>query len=192
MARKKKVDEQELMDVTGELLLQVGYDKINFKLVAYELGVGRSTIYEYYANKEELVAEHLSRLMTLITKRLDQLKDEDQPLIYLHKVIQLLIDSSNVLFILEVASSINNTVSDTVAFKIGTVQTQYDWLFQKISDCFERSDRQGLLRQDISALMKTNILLKIIYTQKDVDVSNEKWSEILFSILLEGLTKPKN
>lgn len=59
MARKKSVDHHELMMETEKLLLEFGYDSFHFRLLAERLGVGRSTIYEYYANKDELITAYI-------------------------------------------------------------------------------------------------------------------------------------
>lgn len=59
MARKKKIDHQELMIETEKLLLETGYDSFHFRLLAERLGVGRSTLYEYYANKDDLITAYV-------------------------------------------------------------------------------------------------------------------------------------
>ena len=55
MARKKRVDFQELMSATEKILMEKGYTAFHFRLLAEELGVGRSTIYDYYSSKDELI-----------------------------------------------------------------------------------------------------------------------------------------
>lgn len=59
MARKKKIDHKELMIETEKLLLETGYDSFHFRLLAERLGVGRSTLYEYYANKDDLITAYV-------------------------------------------------------------------------------------------------------------------------------------
>ncbi len=59
MARKKIIDHQELMSATEKILVEKGYDAFHFRLLAEELNVGRSTIYDYYSNKDELISAYL-------------------------------------------------------------------------------------------------------------------------------------
>ncbi len=59
MARKKSIDRHELMRATEKLLVETGYDGFHFRLLAEKLGVGRSTIYEYYANKDDLIIAYI-------------------------------------------------------------------------------------------------------------------------------------
>lgn len=59
MARKKRIEHHELMAETEKLLLEKGYTAFHFRLLSERLGVGRSTIYEYYANKDELIIAYI-------------------------------------------------------------------------------------------------------------------------------------
>lgn len=59
MARKKVVEHHVLLSETEKLLLEKGYSAFHFGLLADRLGVGRSTIYEYYANKDVLITAYI-------------------------------------------------------------------------------------------------------------------------------------
>ena len=62
MARQK-LHIDELYEVSGKILVEKGYAGFHFKLVADQLNVSRSTIYEYFSNKDELIASLMVHLM---------------------------------------------------------------------------------------------------------------------------------
>ena len=63
MARKKGVEFHELMAAAEKILMEKGYTAFHFRLLAEELGVGRSTIYDYFSSKDELVIAYIHQFM---------------------------------------------------------------------------------------------------------------------------------
>jgi AcrR family transcriptional regulator len=53
--RSEKSD-QAILKTTLDLLSQMGYDRLSIDAIARSAGVGKTTIYRWYASKEELVA----------------------------------------------------------------------------------------------------------------------------------------
>lgn len=62
---RRKLHKPELMKVTEKLLLEQGYGGFNFSTVASLLNIGRTTLYEYYASKDELIVDYMNELMEL-------------------------------------------------------------------------------------------------------------------------------
>ncbi|MGI2904338.1 TetR/AcrR family transcriptional regulator [Tolypothrix sp. VBCCA 56010] len=48
---------QAIIKATLDLLSQIGYDRLSIDAIARSAGVGKTTIYRWYASKEELVAD---------------------------------------------------------------------------------------------------------------------------------------
>ena len=55
MARQKKMDEAAMLRETEKLLLERGYEGFSFKALSANLDIARSTIYEYYSHKDDLI-----------------------------------------------------------------------------------------------------------------------------------------
>ncbi len=51
-----------LIQATFELLREVGYERMTMEAIAARAGVGKTTIYRWYATKDELVIEALSSM----------------------------------------------------------------------------------------------------------------------------------
>lgn len=59
--------EQAILQATLELLSEVGFEAMSIDEIATRAGVGKTTIYRRYANKEELVADAIERVREEIT-----------------------------------------------------------------------------------------------------------------------------
>jgi AcrR family transcriptional regulator len=53
---------QAILKATLELLAEVGFDAMSIEAIAARAGVGKTTIYRRYANKEELVADAIENV----------------------------------------------------------------------------------------------------------------------------------
>lgn len=58
----------EIMDCTMEVLMKKGYHDTNLRDIADGLGIGRTTIYQYFKNKDEII----DTVINLVFKRLEK------------------------------------------------------------------------------------------------------------------------
>ncbi len=63
---------EEILDAAAKLFARHGYADANTQLLADTLGVGKGTIYRYFATKEELFLAAVDRLMRRLTEAIDQ------------------------------------------------------------------------------------------------------------------------
>jgi AcrR family transcriptional regulator len=63
---------EEILDAAAKLFAQHGYADANTQLLADTLGVGKGTIYRYFATKEALFLAAVDRLMRRLTESVDQ------------------------------------------------------------------------------------------------------------------------
>lgn len=77
MGRKQVFTKTELLDQTKKVLLEYGYDGFQLKLLSEHLSGARSTIYQYYSNKEEIVASCMKHVMEDILQQTTTVDEED-------------------------------------------------------------------------------------------------------------------
>jgi len=70
--RRSQRTRQALGDAFVELLMERGYEGVSIKDVIERANVGRSTFYSHYADKDELFAGQLDRLMDLLTQHIPE------------------------------------------------------------------------------------------------------------------------
>ena len=63
---------EEILDAAAKLFARHGYADANTQLLADTLGVGKGTIYRYFATKEELFLAAVDRLMRRLTEAIDR------------------------------------------------------------------------------------------------------------------------
>ncbi|MBM6614548.1 TetR/AcrR family transcriptional regulator [Desemzia sp. RIT804] len=74
MVRAKKFSTEEIYLQTHNLLINKGYEKFSFSLLAKSLDVSRAAIYKYYTNKDDLINDYLIRQMNQMMDDFNQMK----------------------------------------------------------------------------------------------------------------------
>ena len=79
---------EEILDAAARLFAQHGYADANTQLLADTLGVGKGTIYRYFATKEALFLAAVDRLMRRLTESVDQsIAAVEDPLEHFSRVV---------------------------------------------------------------------------------------------------------
>lgn len=71
--RQRQERERLIVQATGELLAEKGYDAISMEEIASRVGISRTAIYLHFPSKEELVLALLRRSIETSAERLDTL-----------------------------------------------------------------------------------------------------------------------
>ncbi|MGO4180974.1 TetR/AcrR family transcriptional regulator, partial [Paenibacillus sp. TAF43_2] len=93
MGRKQSFTETELLDTTKKLVLEHGYDGFHLKLLSQHLSGARSTIYQYYSNKEEIVAACMKRVIAKVLENCSAI-DETDPMDALEQLLLIYVEES--------------------------------------------------------------------------------------------------
>lgn len=111
MARQRAFTKSELLDATERLLMERGYDGFHLKALSEMLSGARSTIYEYYANKEEIVAACMRRTMEQTIEACEGI-EQLEPVAAIKKVLLIFLELSNFHTLMLAAPKIDETASD--------------------------------------------------------------------------------
>src|SRR5690625_7814292 len=98
----KKIKRELLMKKTEEILLEQGYGGINFSVLSTILGVGRSTLYEYYASKDDLIVDYMNDLMVAYINELSTIVAHENAKEQLLQLIELMIKYAHIHNILKI------------------------------------------------------------------------------------------
>lgn len=66
VAEHKQVVRRKLLDAATDLFAEMGYEETTFSDLAAEAGVGRTTIYEYFKDKEDLLASLIEEELPIV------------------------------------------------------------------------------------------------------------------------------
>lgn len=71
----------EILDVAARLFAEQGYHQVDVQTVADELGVGKGTVYRYFARKEELFLAAVDRVVRRLKSAVDaRIEGVDDPM----------------------------------------------------------------------------------------------------------------
>lgn len=92
MGRKKVLTKEEIFEVTKDLLREEGLHGVHFKNIADKLDVGRSTLYEYFPNKDDLLLAYMQKLMNEMNDKVNEIEDQLPPNEKLFQLLLILLE----------------------------------------------------------------------------------------------------
>ncbi len=183
MARRK-VDKQELFAVTEALLLERGYNGFHFGVLSERLGVGRSTIYEYYSSKEQLILVYMQRVMNQIMKECQEWAS-DPALKRLKGYLAVFMRYSQIHRITQILPMIDRSVSPEVNASIKQLSDSHQTVYSWIVDAIEEAKSEGEIRRDLS----TSLIAAMIFSSiqlPDAMRGEQISGDQVFRLLYEG------
>lgn len=188
MGRRKSYTEAELLDVTKKLLLEHGYDGFHLKLLSEHLVGARSTIYQYFANKEEIVAACMKRVMRSIMSKSAEV-DETDSLAALQQILYVYVEESDFHQLLGDAHKIKIDNSEAAARDMSFIEQGHEELKVQLSRIFAKASHEGHLRQDVPLPAQISVFFNLINTPNVLRMPLPEWSVLLFSMWMKGVAK---
>lgn len=187
MARKRITNRQQLMQAAETILLERGYDGFHFKGLSEKLQIARSTIYEYYSNKDELIADYMKSLMEEIIEECNYLDNIPGPLEKLKELLVIFLNYSYIHQILQIRPLIEANSTESIASNIKILDDYHRKLFTQITTIIDDGKKARFIRQDIPTTVIASILFNAIEIPNRTGLSQNEWANLLFKIFLEGM-----
>lgn len=191
MGRKQKISKQELFQATEKLILKQGYDQFHFKVLAEELNVARSTVYQYFPNKEELVTEYMCLLMEHITDNLASIQPIEDPMKRLKKMLKVFFSFSHIHQVLQISTIINREMSDKVNLNMQKLDTYHYKFHEMIINWIQEGQEKGALRVNISPTIIAGLFFTSIQIPNMEQLNVDDWSEQIFHVICTGISNEK-
>jgi AcrR family transcriptional regulator len=185
MGRKQTFTETELLDMTKKLVLDHGYDGFHLKLLSQHLSGARSTIYQYYANKEEIVAACMKRVIAAVLDKALTI-NEANPMDALEQLLLIYVEESSLHQLLGDASKINTANSAAAARDLEFIEEAHKTLKIQLSGLFARAQQEKSLRQDIPLPVLIGVFFNLINTPNMLNIPTPDWGKVLFQMWLGG------
>lgn len=186
MGRKAIYTKTELLDTTEKLLIEFGYEGFHMKLLSEHLSGARSTIYQYYANKEEVIAACLRRAMERIMKRTENI-DESDALVALQELLRAYISEAKLHRLLGETMKVKISVSDMAKVDVEFVTIGHHLLKAQLFRIMEAVQKVGYLRLDVPILAMVSLFFTLIETPNMLQLPSVDWADLLFKMWFEGV-----
>ncbi|OKP80095.1 TetR family transcriptional regulator [Paenibacillus helianthi] len=185
MGRKQAFTKSELLDQTKQLLLQHGYEGFQLKLLSQNLVGARSTIYQYYANKDEIVAACMKRVMENVLRKASAI-DETDGMIALQNLLTVYLEEADFHQLLGDAHKINIANSVAAASDLEFVEQAHITLKNQLEQLFVRAQEEGHLNTSIPLPVIIGVYFNLIETPNMLNMPTPEWSKLLYKMWLGG------
>lgn len=185
MGRKQAYTESELLDITKKLVLEHGYDGFNLKLLSEHLPGARSTIYQYYGNKEEIVAACMKRMIAAVIEKASAV-DETNAMPALEELLGVYVEESKLHQLLGDAHKINTNHSEAAKRDLDFVEQAHATLKVQLTRLFQKAQQEHHLREDIPLPVLVGVFFNLINTPNLMNVPAPEWSKLLFRMWTGG------
>ncbi|MBM7552542.1 TetR/AcrR family transcriptional regulator [Thalassobacillus pellis] len=188
MGRKKALSNDELFQATEELLVENGIHAFHFKDLAEMLNVSRSTIYEYYTNKHELILSYMKDLMVKINDRIDEIEDNQPPEKKLHQLLHIFLEFTQIHHINEIIAQVRCQEESSIINYRKELFQQHQYAYKKMTAWIEEAKDQERWRTDIHTVVIADLIFhSILFRQKGI--GEQLLADQLFSLIHNGMGK---
>jgi AcrR family transcriptional regulator len=155
-----------ILEKTRELFLTIGFKSVTMDQIAFDMGISKKTIYNFFENKNELVKAVTSYMFNSITKGVTEIKkNSDNPINELYDINLFLIkylkkESVSPLYQLEkyyplIHKEIN--------------KKQFDFITKSTTGSLNNGIKLGLFRKDIKIDFISRLYFKGMIGIRDLD-----------------------
>ncbi|GEL09221.1 TetR/AcrR family transcriptional regulator [Salisediminibacterium halotolerans] len=184
MSRKRSINQIELFAETEKLVLEKGYNGFHFKALAERLGVARSTIYNYYPKKEELITAYMIYLLNQVIERIDSVFSAEDPL---KIIVHIWARYANLHQMLQIMPYIDHEASDAVNKNVQHMFSQFEEMKRKLTAMIEMMQSDGRIRTDISVETIVGFVMAMVQVPIR-GISEEDWADNVYILLTEGIS----
>lgn len=158
-----------------EMFLTLGFKSVTMDDIAAELGISKKTIYQHYANKNDLVEASTSYLFETISSGIDRIREmQKNPIEEIFNIRSFMMQHLN-----------NETASpfyQLQKFFPGTFSTLRSKQFEKMNTCMKenllRGVQNGMYRPDINIEFASRIYFTGLTGIRDSDIFPQSLFEI--------------
>ncbi len=185
MARKK-VEKAVLFSATEILLMEQGYRGFHFKALSERLKIGRSTLYEYYASKEELITDYLVHVLDTIIEECKNIRLNDA-ITQLKDMLKIFLKYSQVHQIALILPFIDPEHSQRVETSLTNLKRDHEFLHQRMSKLIDEGKAANKIRADIDTAVIASMIFNAIQLPNTMKLNEVVWSEMVLEILFNGI-----
>lgn len=185
MARPRAFSREDLLEAAERLLIEHGYDGFHLKMLSEHIGGARSTIYGYYANKEEIVAACMRQAMEKILAATESLL-ELEPVTAIRRMFSLFLRHADFHKLMQEAPKAEQVSSPKAKLDLHALDQGHELLKSKLLMLLARAQEAGHIRADIPLPVIATVFFHAINTPIWPGMSDETWAEHLFKLWWEG------
>lgn len=185
MARQRVFTNKELLDAAEQLLLERGYDGFHLKALSEKLHGARSTIYEYFANKEEIVAACMRRSMEKTVKACSMV-NEEAPAKAIKELLILFVQQSGLHKLMMDLPRVELAATEKAKVDLAFVEEGHLRIREQLLRVFASAQQSGIIRNDVPYHVLASVFYHAVDTPNWMSIPVNQWADMLFTLWWEG------
>ncbi|MBN8234611.1 TetR/AcrR family transcriptional regulator [Halobacillus kuroshimensis] len=189
MGRKRILTKDDILNVTGEVLRNGGIQEVHFKKLAEELQVSRSTLYEYFKNKEELILSYMRAMMDEMNRKIQAVPPELPPNEKLKQLLHIFLEHADTYHIDQMIHELQTSDKQVALFYKTEVHKDLMKTHQLMGSWIEEAKEAGIWTTDVSSTLISDVIFHSILFSNRKKIGAEDMTEQLFQMMEHGLSK---
>ncbi len=179
------------MKATESLLREKGYDGFSFSALALRIGVGRSTLYDHFSSKEELIVACMTDVMEKMMVECEQLSQCEDACSQIKGMVRTFHTYSQIHQLVQSMPALKKASarSERIAEALEQLAKDHHRLMELLTNAFEKAKEQGSVRQDAPTSLLASMVFHSILLPNVENLSEERWSELIFDLLYQGIQR---
>ncbi|GGF09900.1 hypothetical protein GCM10010954_05480 [Halobacillus andaensis] len=186
MGRKKSLTKEELFQATGQVIRSDGIHGVHFKKLSEILGVGRSTLYEYYRNKEELLIAYLREIMDEMNQRIENIPSEIQPNEKLRSLLFILLDHAQIHQVERMIRDIQTSEEELASYYQSQLAEEHRKTYSVLVRWINDAKASGIWSAKVDTEMIADIIFHAILFPHKHKVGHQEMADQLMLLIEHG------
>lgn len=191
MARERRFTNEELFQLTKELLLLHGYEGFSFSLLADHLDVSRGTLYKYYVNKEELVTAYMIHEMNqflIELRKIEQYSGFDAQFDYLMDII---LKKSEIHRFIEMNAQIAIGSNESVRKNKEALDKLHIDMYGYLQSFIQLGKEESKLKPHLANGLMLGFIFQSVAIPNHFGIPHSEWIQSIKEIISHGMFVPK-
>lgn len=182
MSRKKTINQSQLFHETENLIMESGYSGFHYKALSERLGVARSTIYNYYSRKEELITAYM---VHLIEEAVAEMKDAETAENPVKALLHIWAKYARMHQMMQIMPYIDHHATKQVEENIRRMYALFSEMKKKIEQVLHDGQKEGSIRTDVKMRTLTGLFMATVQVPVHHDTM-EEWVEEVYELVMHG------
>ncbi|SFJ98794.1 transcriptional regulator, TetR family [Halobacillus dabanensis] len=191
MGRKRILTKEEILIATGELIKEEGIHGVHFKKLSDELQVSRSTLYEYFKNKEDLILSYLKNMMDDMNQKIEDLPSEMEPNDKLHRLLYIFLEHAETNNIDQMIRELQSSNKNLAMFYRTKMHEDLMKTYEKMILWIEEAKNKGIWKESSNSELIGDMIFHSILFSNRQKIGVEAMADQLFDMIEYGVGKEK-
>lgn len=191
MGRKRILTKEEIFLATGELIKEEGIHGVHFKKLSDGLQVSRSTLYEYFKNKDDLILSYLKNMMDDMNQKIENIPSEIEPNDKLYRLLHIFLEHAETNNIDQMIRELQSSNKNLAVFYRTKMHQDLMKTYEKMIVWIEEAKNKGIWKKDSHSELIGDMIFHSILFPNRQKLGVKAMADHLFDMIEYGVSKER-